>query len=110
MKREASPARVSSSQLEIPLGQQGATKDLSYYISLCKVFAGYHKRWPTVDSSRDEFMAPRIQDYDSQRLDRELRFPSTELEADPAYRELQKRSLIDNAADGVGLGALDPRY
>lgn len=110
MKRKAIPAQVSTSQLELPLGQQGAAKDLAYYIGLGKVFAAYHKRWPTADSSREEFRAARIQDYDGQRIDRELRFPSPALEADPAYQALRERCLVDGAANGVNLAALDPRY
>lgn len=110
MKRKASPAQVSTSQLELPLGQQGAAKDLAYYIGLGKVFAAYHKRWPTADSTREEFRAARVQDYDGQRIDRELRFPGPPLEADPAYQALRERCLADGAADDVNLAALDPRY
>ncbi|WP_020655102.1 hypothetical protein [Massilia niastensis] len=110
MKRKANPADVSKPQLELPFGQQGAARDLSYYIGLCKVFAAYHKRWPTADSTREEFRAARLQEYDGQRIDRELRFPGPELEADPAYRELWERCLADGATDGVSLSALDPRY
>lgn len=110
MKRKANPAQASTSQLELPLGRQQAVHDLSYYIGLGKVFATYHKRWPTVESSREEFRAARVHDYDGQRIDRELRFPAPELEADPAYRALRERCLADGMADGVTLAALDPRY
>ncbi len=110
MKRKANAAQASTSQLELPLGRQQAVHDLSYYIGLGKVFATYHKRWPTVASSREEFRAARVHAYDGQRIDRELRFPAPELEADPAYRALRERSLADGMADGVTLAVLDPRY
>ena len=101
---------VSTSQLELPLGRQSASHDLAYYIGMGKVFAAYHKRWPTEDSTREEFRAARVQDYDGQRIDRELRFPGPDLEADPAYRALRERCLLDGAREGVSLAALDPRY
>jgi len=110
MKRKANPAQASTSQLELPLGRQEAAHDLTYYIGLGKVFATYHKRWPTVASSREEFRAARVHDYDGQRIDRELRFPAPALEADPAYQALRERCLADGMADGVSLDALDPRY
>jgi hypothetical protein len=102
--------RIATSQLELPLGRQGASHDLAYYIGMAKVFAAYHKRWPTEDSTREEFRAARVPDYDGQRIDRELRFPGPELEADPAYRALRERCLLDGAREGVSLAALDPRY
>ena len=52
MKRKANLAPVSTSQLELPFGQQGALKNLAYYIGLCQVFAARHKRWPTADALR----------------------------------------------------------
>ena len=110
MKRKATPAQASTSQLELPLGRQEAAHDLSWYIGLGKVFATYHKRWPTAQSSREEFRAARVHDYDGQRIDRELRFPAPELEADPAYRALREHCLADGMTDGVDLAALDPRY
>jgi hypothetical protein len=110
MKRTAQPAPASTSQLDLPFGQQGRARKLAYYIGIGKVFAAYHKRWPTKESSREEFRAARIRDYDGQRLERELRFPAPELEADPAYRALRERCLADGLGDGVGLAALDPRY
>ena len=110
MKRTANPAQARTSQLELPLGPQEAAHDLSYYIGLGKVFATYHKRWPTAASSREEFRAARVHDYDGQRIDRELRFPAPALEADPAYRALRARCLADGIAEGVTLASLDPRY
>jgi hypothetical protein len=110
MRRKANPAQAGTSQLELPLGQQETARDLPYYIGLGKLFAAYHKRWPTAESTREEFRAARVPDYDGQRIDRELRFPAPELEADPAYQALRERCLADGAADGVGLAALDPRY
>lgn len=110
MKRKAHPAQASTSQLELPLGPQEAVHDLSYYIGLGKVFATYHKRWPHMASSRDEFRAARIHDYDGQRIDRELRFPAPALEADPAYQALRARCLADGMTEGVTLAALDTRY
>lgn len=110
MKRKANPAQVSTSQLELPLGRQETIRDLSWYIGLAKVFATYHKHWPTEASTREEFRAARVHDYDGQRIDRELRFPAPGLEADPAYQALRERCLADGMADGVNLAALDPRY
>src|SRR5881397_695410 len=109
MKPKAQRAAVSTSQLELPLGQQGAARTLAYYIGLCKMFAARHKRWPTVDASREEFRAARVADYDGRRIDRELRSPSPELEADPDYRQLRERCLADGG-EGVTIDALDPRY
>jgi len=113
MKRKTNPAQVPAPQLELPLGQQAtqeAVRNLSYYIGLGKVFATYHKRWPTVESTREEFRAARVHDYDGQRIDRELRFPAPSLEADPAYRALLEHCLADGMTDGVNLASLDPRY
>lgn len=110
MKRKTNPAQARTSQLELPLGPQEAARDLSYYIGLGKVFATYHKRWPTVESTREEFRAARVSDYDGQRIDRELRYPGPDLEADPAYAALRERCLADGMAEGVNLAALDPRY
>lgn len=102
--------KTATSQLELPLGRQSASHDLAYYIGMGKVFAAYHKRWPTEDSTREEFRAARVQDYDGQRIERELRFPGPDLEADPAYQALRERCLLDGAGEGVSLAALDPRY
>lgn len=110
MKRTSNPAQARASQLELPLGQRQTAHDLAYYIGLGKVFATYHKRWPTLASSREEFRAARVHDYDGQRIDRELRFPAPALEADPAYQALRERWLADGMTDGPGLAALDPRY
>jgi hypothetical protein len=109
MKPKAGRAKVSVDQLELPLGRQGGGRDLAWYIGLCKVFAAYHKRWPTIDSTREEFRAARVPGYDGRRLDRELRSPGPELEADPAHQVLRERCLADGA-EGVTLEALDPRY
>lgn len=114
MKQKAHRTRASRFQLELPLGQQGEAHklayELAYYIGMGKVFAAYHKRWPTVDATRDEFRAARVADYDGQRIERELRFPAPELEADPEYQALRERCLADGLVDGVTLEALDPRY
>jgi hypothetical protein len=110
MKAKAHRTRASKFQLELPLGQQGEAHNLAYYIGMCKVFAARHKRWPTVDASREEFRAARVPDYDGQRIERELRFPAPELEADPEYQALRERCLADGMPDGVTLEALDPRY
>lgn len=110
MKRKANLAQVLESQLELPLGQQETIRNLSYYIGLGKVFATYHKRWPTAESTREEFRAARVHDYDGQRIDRELRFPAPALEVDPAYQALCERCVADGMTDGVNLVALDPRY
>jgi hypothetical protein len=110
MAPKAHRIEVAASQLELPLGRRSASHDLAYYIGMGKVFAAYHKRWPTEDSTREEFRAARVQDYDGQRVDRELRFPGPDLEADPAYQALRERCLLDGASEGVNLAALDPRY
>ena len=110
MKPKAHRTQVSTSQLELPLGGPGAVHDLGYYIGVCKVFAAYHKRWPTADASREEFRAARVRDVDGRRIERELRFPAPALEADPDYQALRERCLLDGMPDGVSLEALDPRY
>jgi hypothetical protein len=110
MKRKTNLAQRSKSQLELPLGGQESSRDLSYYIGLAKVFATYHKHWPTLESTREEFRAARVPDYEGQRIERELRFPAPGLEADPAYQALRERCLADGMADGVSLASLDPRY
>jgi hypothetical protein len=110
MKAKAHRTRASTSQLELPLGQQGELRTLAWYIGVGKVFAARHKRWPTADASREEFRAARIADYDGQRMERELRFPAPELEADPDYQALRERCLADGMLEGVTLEALDPRY
>jgi hypothetical protein len=110
MKAKAHRTRASKFQLELPLGQQGEARTLAFYIGMCKVFAARHKRWPTADASREEFRAARVPDYDGQRIERELRFPALELEADPDYQALRERCLADGMLDGVTLEALDPRY
>lgn len=112
MKRRSNRTPVSTSQLDLPFAQPGTAHDLAYYIGLCNLFAAYHKRWPTSGSTREEFRSARVPDYDGQRLERELRFPSPELEADPAYQALRDRCLADGESDGngVGIAALEPRY
>jgi len=110
MKPKAHRTQVSTSQLELPLGGTGAVHDLAYYIGIGKVFAARHKRWPTADATREEFRAARVKDVDGRRLERELRYPAPELEADPEYQALRERSLADGIGEGVTLEALDPRY
>jgi hypothetical protein len=110
MGRKSNRTEVSQPQLALPFVQEEAGRDLSYYVGLCKVFAAYHKRWPTEASTREEFRAARISHYDGQRINRELRYPGPALEADPAYRELQERCRAEGLANGVDLNALDPRY
>lgn len=110
MKPKAHGTQVSTSQLELPLGKPGAAHDLAYYIGLGKVFAAYHKRWPTADATREEFRAARVKDVDGRRIERELRYPAPELEADPEYQALRERCLLDGMGEGVSLEALDPRY
>jgi hypothetical protein len=83
---------------------------LSYYIGICKIFAAYHKRWPTGSSTREEFRAARVPHYDGNRINRELRFAGPDLEADPAYRALRERCVAEGTVNGVGLDTLDPRY
>jgi hypothetical protein len=110
MKSKAHRTQVSASQLELPLGRPGAVHDLAWYIGICKMFAARHKRWPTAGASREEFRAARVRDVDGQRIQRELRFPAPELEADPEYQALRERCLQDGMGEGVSLEALDPRY
>jgi hypothetical protein len=110
MRRKANRPDVPQPQLALPFGQDEVARDLSYYISLCQVFATYHRRWPTEASTREEFRAARISDYDGPRINRELLYPGPELEADPAYRSLQQRCLAEGLGGGVDLDALDPRY
>lgn len=101
---------ASISQLDLPFVQPETIRNLAYYLGICNVFAAYHKRWPTAESTREEFRAARVQDYDGQRLDRELRYPGAELEADPAYQALRERCLADGPGDEVSISALHPRY
>jgi hypothetical protein len=101
---------VDPSQLGLPFGQAGPAHDLSYYIGICSVFATYHKRWPTIEATRDEFRAARVLGYDGPRLAREIRFPGPELEADPAYRALRERCRAEGIDDCLNLAMLDPRY
>jgi hypothetical protein len=110
MKPKAHRTQVSTSQLELPLGKPGAVHDLAYYIGIGKVFAARHKRWPTADATREEFRAARVKDVDGRRIERELRYPAPELEADPEYQALRERCLADRMGEGVSLEALDPRY
>lgn len=136
MKRRSTRTPASTSQLDLPFAQapnasdptHGPAHDLAFYIGLCTLFAAYHKRWPTLESTREEFRSARVPEYDGQRIERELRFPSVELEADPAYQALREHCLADlgdavagaNAGEGegaderidqrVGIAALDPRY
>lgn len=109
MKRKTERTWSSQPQLGLPFVQQTVTRDLSYYIGLCKVFAAYHKRWPTGSSTRAEFRAARIPHYDGRTINRELRFASPELAADPEYQALRDRCLVEGA-DDVDVNALDPRY
>lgn len=110
MKPKAHRTQVSTSQLELPLGKPGAVHDLAYYIGIGKVFAAYHKRWPTADATREAFRAARVKDVDGRRIERELRYPAPGLEADPEYQALRERCLADGMGEGVSLEALDPRY
>ena len=110
MKPKAHRTQVSTSQLEQPLGKSGEVHDLAYYIGLGKVFAAWHKRWPTADASREEFRAARVKDVDGRRIERELRYPAPALETDPEYQALRERCLLDGMGEGVSLEALDPRY
>jgi hypothetical protein len=110
MKRKAGHARVMQPQLTLPFAQEGETRDLSYYIGICKIFAAYHKRWPTGSSTREEFRAARVPHYDGNRINRELRFAGPDLEADPAYRALRERCVDEGVANGVDVDTLDPRY
>jgi hypothetical protein len=110
MKPKAHRTQVSTNQLELPLGRPGAVHDLAYYIGICKVYAARHKHWPTADASREEFRAARVKDMDGRRIERELRYPAPELEADPEYQALRERCVADGMGEGVSLEALDPRY
>jgi hypothetical protein len=109
MKRKAEQTTASQPQLPLPFVQQAAIRDLSYYIGLCKVFAAYHKRWPTASSTRGEFKAARIPGYDGDKINRQLRLPDVDLEADPAFQALRNRCFAEGA-EAVDVGALDPRY
>lgn len=101
---------VSTSQLDLPFVQPDTLRNLAYYLGICNVFAAYHKRWPTPESTREEFRAARIAEYDGQRLERELRFPGPVLEADPAYQALRERCQADDPQAEVGMAALHPGY
>ncbi len=101
---------ASTSQLDLPFVQPETLRNLAYYLGICTVFAAYHKRWPTPESTREEFRAARIAEYDGQRLERELRFPGPALEADPAYQALRERCLADDPHAEVGISALHPVY
>jgi hypothetical protein len=109
MAPKAQPTPPPAPQLGLPFVQQDTARTLSYYIGIGARFAAWHKRWPTVDSTREEFRAARIPEYDGRRLDRELRSPAPELEADPDYRALRAHRLADGPGAGVDLHALDPR-
>jgi hypothetical protein len=112
MARTAARSSGPSSQLDLPFARPGAAHelahDLAFYLGLCTLFAAHHKRWPSAASTREEFRSARVPDYDGARIERELRFPGAELEADPAYQALRERCLADG--DEVGIVALDPRY
>jgi len=110
MTPKPGPKLAATPQLGLPFVQQGPAHDLTYYIGICTVFAGYHKRWPTPQATREEFRAARIMGYDGRRLAREVRFPSPELEADPSYQALQERCRADGIDDGIDLAMLDPRH
>ena len=62
-------------QLGLPFVQQESAHDLTYYIGICTLFAGYHKRWPTPEATREEFLAARILGYDGRRLAAKFAFP-----------------------------------
>ena len=109
MNRKAEQTMASQPQLPLPFVQQAATRDLSYYIGLCKVFAAYHKRWPTASTSREEFWAARITRYDGPTINRQMRFPEADLEADPAFQTLRNRCRAE-CTEAVNVDALDPRY
>lgn len=110
MTPKPGPKLDATPQLGLPFVQQGPAHDLTYYIGICTVFAGYHKRWPTPQAAREEFRAARIMGYDGRRLAREVRFPGPELEADPSYQALRDRCRAESIDDGVDLAMLDPRY
>ncbi|WP_371763443.1 hypothetical protein [Massilia sp.] len=109
MKRKTEQTTASQPRLLLPFVQQAVTRDLSYYIGLCKIFATYHKRWPTASSTHGEFRSARIPHYDGHKINRELRLPDADLEADPAFQALRNRCLAEGA-EAVDVGALDPRY
>ena len=102
--------KVSTSQLDLPFVQPETLRNLAYYLGICNVFAAYHKRWPTPESTREEFRAARVPEYDGQRLERELRFPGPALETDPAYQALRERCQADDPRAEVSISALHPRY
>jgi len=116
MKRRSTRTPASTSQLGLPFAEPRVgpevtselAHDLAFYIGLCTLFAAYHKRWPSVDSTREEFRSARVPEYDGQRIERELRFPGPALEADPAYAALRERCAADG--DELGIRALEPRY
>lgn len=110
MTPKPSSKSTDTSQLGLPFVQGGPGHDLSYYIGICTVFASYHKRWPTLEATREEFRAARILGYDGRRLAREVRFPGPELEADPAYQALRDRCRGEDNEDCMDLAMLDPRY
>jgi hypothetical protein len=64
MGRKSNRTDVSQPQLALPFVQDEVPRDLSYHVGLCKIFAPCHKRWPTEASTREEFRAARISDYD----------------------------------------------
>lgn len=108
MKRKAEQTTTSQPQLPLPFIQQAGARDLSYYIGLCKVFASYHKRWPTASTTREEFRVAGIPGYDGRRLNQQLRLPEADLEADPAFQALRNRCRAAGAK-AVDVEALDPR-
>ncbi|MCA1855507.1 hypothetical protein LE190_06145 [Massilia oculi] len=110
MTPKPGPKLDATPQLGLPFVQQGPAHDLTYYIGICTVFAGYHKRWPTAQATREEFRAARIPGYDGRRLAREVRFPGPALAQDPSYQALQERCRAEGIDDGVGLAMLDPRH
>jgi hypothetical protein len=110
MTPKPGPKLSATPQLGLPFVQQGPAHDLSYYIGICTLFAGHHKRWPTPEASREEFRAARVVGYDGRRLARELRFPGPELEADPSYQALQDRCRAEGIDEGIDMAMLDPRY
>jgi len=110
MTPKPGPKLDATPQLGLPFVQQGPAHDLTYYIGICTVFAGYHKRWPTPQATREEFRAARIPGYDGRRLAREVRFPGPALAQDPSYQALQERCRAEGIDDGVDLAMLDPRH
>lgn len=103
-------AKASTSQLDLPFVQPDTLRNLGYYLGICKAFAAYHKRWPIPGSTREEFRAARVPEYDGTRLERELRFPGPALETDPAYQALRERCLADDPHAEVSISALYPGY